>query len=255
MTTFTIYADTNDHEIDSYSNVSYATARAGSGTKDDAAGSGSYKVGQYYGGGYYGCKQVFLSFDTSSLPASAPNSNKLQLMLAASPSVSKTIDAAENTWSGGTGDFIAGASLSSLTAFGSRAFTSGESATLKDINGPTSFARSAAYKLILYAHDQQTNTTPSAGEEMWFWAADASGTTNDPRLSVWFQNTTITASKGSFALTGKDALLTAGRVVKAATGSFSLTGFAIALGIKRYPPPERTITFSRNTLEDRTLEL
>lgn len=254
MTTFTIYASANDHYITS-TDATYSNARSGAGSKTDDSSGTSLFVGQLYPGGSYSVYQAFLSFDTSSVPAISPDSIELALYLgAASLTSTKQFNASERSWSGGAGDFVAGASLSGLSGFGSRNFTNGEAAGYKAFPGPSDVARTSAYKLIVYANDQQTNTVPTSADRLIFSSADTSGTTQDPKLTITITYK-LTAAAGAYTLTGMPALLTYGKRLVAAAGSFLLTGIAAAMGIKRYPPAGRTINFPASTLETRTLEL
>ena len=276
MTVFTIYANSNDHFIYG-SSATYSTARAGSGLVDNTGGIG-HQAGQQLAAGNYYVYQAFLSFDLSAVPAGTLGSSKLTLdTFAAHGSVAKTYWASEFAWSGGTSDFVAGASLSGLTGFGNRSFASGEATGAKDFTGPASLPRSSTYKLAVFAQDQRDNVAPASGVGGFiaFNAAEQSGTSQDPRITITGINYSMAAGAGSFTLagnqlltagmnagagsftlTGNAAALRGGKAVAAATGVFTLTSAGILFPILRDPPQGRTIIFERSSLDDtRTLTL
>lgn len=254
MTTivYDVYANTDDHYIQS-SNASYATARAGSGLADTSTGA-SLVAGQRNDAGTYRVFQAFLHFNTSGLPAKAPDTLTCKIKCTTN-SGTKRFDLREKSWSGGTGDFVAGASLSSLVAFGNTTISATGVITF---NGPTSFARSATYGLVLYAYDQENNAAPAGYELFFFAGAETAGTVDDPYLTYTdvITDYTMAATVGTFTLTGQPVAFSWGRRLIAAVGSFVLTGMAAALGVKRYPPPGRTINFPASRRDtNRTLEL
>ena len=113
MTTTTFFANTNDGYIES-ANATYSTARSG-GTLTAFSVGQDFNCGQALGFSVY---EAFVSFDTSSIPDTDDVTNAV-LSLYVSSDQSATdfvLEARSYSWSAGgltTGDYVAGASLSS----------------------------------------------------------------------------------------------------------------------------------------------
>lgn len=225
MTVYTVFADTNDHHV-ICTNATYATARSGAGTKTDYTTNITAPMPQVLSAGVYYCSEYFLSFDTSVIPAGTPAAVFLDVFLAATQTAAtQVIDFAEFAWSGGTADYIAGASLSASPQF-SRSFSNGEAAGYKTTTtNPANVARSATYKLVGYARFLRTGSAPTDATDLTLYTANQSGTANDPRLRVGISTPyTLAMDAGAFSLAGQAANLRHGRVNKANVGTFAMTG-------------------------------
>lgn len=230
-TVYTVYAATTDHNVSS-SSTTYSTARSGGGTLADnfsAGGLAVLDVGQDHsaGSGIYRCMEAFLPFDLSAVPSPSAAS-KLIMNVAATFTTTKTFQARITTFATGTGAFVAGASLSALTSFGSLAVTGTGSKTW---TGPADVgSRASTFGLILFGADQLNGVTPTSNalDFIRLDSADASGTTNDPRVEITVAvATTLTAAQGSFTLSGQVAGLSHGRKLTAARGDFTLSGQSV----------------------------
>lgn len=180
MTSYTIYAGTSDHTV-SCTSTNYATARAGTGSKTDDT-TGYLQPGQIKSGADYYCQQASLNFDTSAVPAGTPADVSLSLYVQALASGSDQFKAGERTLGGGTADFVAGASLGSLTLFGT--LTSLTASAYNVMSSSLNPARSATYGLILWGKKQQDNTAPTTDEAPYICSANFAGTAQDPKLTI-----------------------------------------------------------------------
>lgn len=178
MTIYTIYANTNDHYVDS-SNNTYSTARAGSGLVDDTSGAYMY-AGQDYDAPTYYVKQAFLSFDTSAVISGQPASLSLTIYVQFNDNPA-TYDVDIVNWTAGTGSFVAGTSLSAQSEFGTATLTGTGDKVFSSTTNP---ARSSTYKLMIYGHRQETNSAPTGIEYIRFRSADWVGTATDPYLTI-----------------------------------------------------------------------
>lgn len=225
MTVYTVYADTNDHHVISQ-NATYATARSGGGTKTDFPANTTVNMAQTLSGGTYSCTEYFLSFDTSAIPAVTPAAVFLDVytqVIQTAPT--QVIDFAEFAWTGGTADYIAGASLSASPQF-SRTFTGADSSAYKTTTtNPSDIARDAAYKLVCYTRNLRASTAPTDATGITLYTANFSGTANDPRIRVAIATPyTLAMDTGAFTLAGQAASLRYGRKTAASAGSFAMTG-------------------------------
>ncbi len=195
MVVATIYSTASDGEVQSR-NTTYSTARAGS-TLSVFSASTVATVGQELDAGTYFCYESFLSFDTSAIGASATVSAvDLDIYLTSDFSTTDfTINARTFDWSSGgltTGDYVAGASLSANTLLATCA-TSGIGATgsYKTFASQAAFLTAPNLKtgtvyIVLASSRLEGNNTPTGTEYIFFSTADASGTTQDPKLTVTY---------------------------------------------------------------------
>jgi hypothetical protein len=349
MTTYTIYANTNDHYVSS-NNTTYSTARSGGTLSDDTTNDQWDGAQWIFSGTTYYCFEYFVSFDTSAIPAGTPALIQLKQTVGSLVSApSQTINYAQSAWSGGTGDWIAGASLPTAEYAISVENATAAGTQLSSTSAPSDIPRSATYELVGYSSLLKAGTAPTTGTLARLRTTKYTGTASDPVLVVIIAtHSTVTAAGGSFTLNGasgvaalssggtsyavptdvlsadgtsyavsadalssddtsytisssqsytilrygrhmaaaagsfvvagQDAILTSVRAMASAFGSFALTGRDAALlfagatsaiygsfelagqaalmGIRRFPPIDRVITFISNRLDtDRTLEL
>lgn len=228
MTTYTVYANANDHWVQANQGAAWATARAGGyGITDSPTGASLYFGDAKSGSNYYAW-QAQLEFDLSAVPTTSA-ATKLWVK-PVSISGTKSVWASVHTLAGGTSDFVAGGSLSSLGAFSPSAFSlSGTS--YQGMTGPADVGtRSSTFGLLLYGNLCRTGGTPAGDETLAINGADTSGTSSDPYLEIIIASAyTLAFAAGSFALTGKDANLVYGRHLVSAKGTFTLTGKAATL--------------------------
>lgn len=137
-----------------------------------------------------------MSFDTSSIGGgSTVSSVVLDLFLVIDNSTTDfTMNARDNAW-GPTltsGDYVAGASLSGSTLLAS-IFSSGIGATnaYKTLTSQAAFLtatniKTGSVQILLCSSRQEGNNTPSGNEYLVFSAADFSGTTQDPKLTITY---------------------------------------------------------------------
>lgn len=273
MTIYTIYANTNDHKVEAADVSSWLDARSGTSVDSITDSGTNLTIGATVSGGTYRARQVFLQFDLSAVPADTPNSVELKIKNAGGGS-GMTVKAAERAWSGGTGDFVPGADLAALTQFGSHVFLN-SSVEYKTFTGLINPSRSATYQLVLYDVGQESATAPTDNLTAQFYHAETAGTSEDPYIVMDVTRKLAAAAAaftlagqpvifgqarasevGAFTITGIDAVLRHGKVLSAGTCAFTITGIAIALGLRRFPPIGRTITFDASRLDtSRNLEL
>jgi hypothetical protein len=179
-----------------------------------------------------------------------------------------TLKAAERAWSGGTADFVPGASLAGLTQFGSHAIVN-NTAEYKAFPGLINPSRSSTYQLIVYDVLQESASDPTTNITAQFYHAETSGTSEDPYIVMDVtrklpggvgsftlagqpasQSVTRVASPAAFTLTGIDTPLRYGKVLSASVGAFTMSGQAVTFPVLRSPPPERTFTFSISSLDE-----
>ena len=100
---------------------------------------------------------------------------------------------------------------------------------------PAHISNSSAFKTTFIDTMWTAGTAPVGNRRQLIWFND-SGTTNDPYLSittVTSTNYTLTASGGTFTLTGTAAGLKAARKIAANSGAFTLMGTAAGIKASR----------------------
>lgn len=195
MPTITVYADagSNDGYISS-NNGTYSTARSGGTLTADTSATTAY-IGQNTG--YY-CYESFFSFDTSFVGfASSVSSVTFSLYGQSDLSFTDfTIEARISDWGTGltTADWVAGASLSALTSVAtfatSSTFSTSAYNAFSNVAFPANINKSGSTRIICYSSRQSGNNTPSSFEYVIAYSADQTGTSNDPKLSITYTETT-----------------------------------------------------------------
>ncbi|WP_062434996.1 hypothetical protein [Herbidospora daliensis] len=194
-TVTTVFADTGDGTIDS-SNATYSTARSGSNLAATTSNTDLF-IGQGEFGGEYYISEGFLSFDTSAIP-DTDNVTAIALalwQLSDESTTDFTLEARQSAWTSGgltTADWVAGASLGSLTLLAS-INTSGIGAdgAYKTLTSETALLSATNLKtgtvaMLLCSSRHRGNNTPSAGtsEAIGVASANDTGTTHDPKLTI-----------------------------------------------------------------------
>jgi len=195
VTTTVVYSDESGTYDDGYvqsTGAPYSPAREGTGTLAASPDSSAISMGQYYPGfAPYYVWQGFCAFDTSAVGGDTVDSVAFAIYGQSDVSITDfTLEARSHTWAPlATGDFVAGSSLSSKTLLATFAtsgfstsayntFTESGTAFRSAING-------AGYTEFLVASDRQrVGNTPAGGEYVNSYAAERSGTTEDPKLTV-----------------------------------------------------------------------
>lgn len=179
MTTYTIYASTNDQWIRS-SDSTWLTARSG-GTLTFDNTSTFVACASYFSSPNYRCDQAFLQFDLSAVPPGKPTTMSLTLAwLQGGSTDSGRI--AETTFGGSTADFVPGANLAALTQFATFTFDgAGSPQAVSSTHNPP---RSAAYQLVVYSRDQESATATSSTVNRSFSSSNTAGTASDPVITI-----------------------------------------------------------------------
>lgn len=269
MTTYTIYPSA-DHHVQTNTETTYAIARAGSGTKTYVASDSYVNVGYNHTNRFH---QAFMSFNLSSAGVETPGETvRLSLMVGDNIGTS-TIKAGESAWSGGTGDFIAGASLTGLPLFGSM---TPSSSARSEITKSGSVARSSAYKLALWGTQQENASGPGTHKYVGIYLSEAFGTTDDPYMTIAVpqpQGTlsatlgTVTGAASTAVYMAGTAAITLDAVGVAASagatmpGTLAATLDAVAVAatatavVAPTTPAARQMVFAANAQAERTITL
>lgn len=187
MPTTTVYSSTDDGTVYG-SNATYATARSTAAGALTSTGA----IGQD-GPGTYNCYEYLCDFDVSGVPNVANASAvTFALYVTGDSSATDFTATAANIADYGTlatGDWVAGASLSGLTTAATLAtsgvsvsaynnFTNSGTVLLDDVKaaGNTS--------MLCYSSRHSGNNTPTGVERIDFSTTEASGTSQDPKLTI-----------------------------------------------------------------------
>lgn len=196
MATLTVYSSLDDGEVRSNSNV-YATMQAGTGTLVlNSSGTTVMAIGQeVFAGQYYGY-QGFLDFDTSTLGASASVSSAVLDLYATSRAVagSSAFDVEVRIYDWGTtlatGDWVAASTLGNQTLVCKKAETSmstqNQYYSFDDIAFAANVNKTAETRVVVNSSRLRIGNVPTSTEYQRFSTANASGTTQDPKLVVTY---------------------------------------------------------------------
>lgn len=193
MTTHTIYADSGDDSVKCISPTSYGDARSGAGSLSLAGSANLYlPAGQGLSGSTYFFYEGMLDFDTSSISDSALVSS-VTLSLYGSYNgwtTAATLQARLNDFGATitTGDFVAGADLSSKTLLATFASSGWSTSGYNDMTSESAFVSSidktGNTRLLICTDRMVSGTTPTTHEYCTFRSADNTGTSQDPKLVV-----------------------------------------------------------------------
>lgn len=206
----TFHSATSDGHIQSASAVDYATARNGTGilSVDDAASN--FAVGQRMFETDFYVYEGFLNFNVSSLVGEDVTTATLSLWLDADHSDTDfTLQARLRDWGDtlDTGDFVAGASLSSLTLLASIASSGiGAAGGYKDLISESALltaieaaaAGDGILRLILCSDRTIADAAPTGPEYMMLSSAEEVGTAQDPMLVVTTKAFDLTSQQPIF---------------------------------------------------------
>lgn len=184
MATYTLYGDTGDGDLYAGS-ATYLTARAGSGIATFLNGNSSAVLdwGQEKSGATYYCYEAFIKFDTSSVVGTV-TSVTLSLYIYNDQSATDfTMEARVHPWgSVGTGDWVAGASLSSGALRASLSTASITPNAYNDFTSDSSFVSNATNPQLILCSDRHGAGTAPTGRE--YVGADSADGTHPPKLTI-----------------------------------------------------------------------
>jgi hypothetical protein len=199
MTTLTVYSDASDGRIESSSTV-YATARTGANfVISDSVSANS--IGQTFETPTYYVREMFLNFDTSSIP-DTDTIDSVVLSMYGFQDLSDTdftMEAYLKDWGASldTGDWVAGADLGAQTLLATLAVT------VVPTNAYTAFTSESGFvnyvnktgltRLMLSSSRTRAGTTPT-GFEAVSW--NMSESANKPKLVVNHSTPVSTMSVG-----------------------------------------------------------
>lgn len=197
-TVTTVFSGTNDGDLESTSETDYSTARAGTEGISANTSATTMVVGQalfvddpFF---LFLCDEAFVSFDTSPIADSdVVSAVVLDLYLSSDFSDTDfTIEARSRDWGATltTEDFVAGASLSSQTLLASISTSGiGSTGSYKTLTSQAAFLTAPNIKtgtvyVMLCSSRMTNNNAPSGNEYVSLSSANASGTTQDPKLTI-----------------------------------------------------------------------
>jgi hypothetical protein len=237
MPTYTIYADENDAYLESI-DANFANARAGTGSflLVRPSTSAAVRAGQQWvttSGGQYRLTQGFFNFDTSAIGGSETViSTLLSLQIFADGSATDfDAEVYEKAFGASVdaGDWTAFDDVGALTEVASRS-TSGLGAGYNDWTSEVAFLtavnKGGDTQIMVCSGRSRAGSVPTGDEYLDLTAADASGTSQDPKLVITTTAPTRTAEGALEADTG--ALSGAAEVEHAATASLAGAGAAVS---------------------------
>lgn len=192
MTVTTVFAGTNDGQIDSGGYLEdYATsARPGSGSLTASTAAQTLEFGQY---ATAHCMIAYVSFDTSGVPdTDTVSAAALSLLDSADNSV-QDFSAQAVTYDWGatvtTADWIPGANWSALTllaTFASSGISAGayNAFTENGANFTAAINKTGTTFIALGSDRFSAGNAPIVGETWQVKSADVAGTTSDPKLAI-----------------------------------------------------------------------
>lgn len=191
MAELTVYASTNDGQIMRFA-TSYSSARGNDYDGTNLASStGDITVGQSEVG-VYRCYQAYIQYDTSMVQGDVTNVKEYLYLGVDETDTDYTEEVRAYDWgSSVTGvDWVPGDSLNSHSLLSSK--TTPMSAGYNEFDSSSAFAAAVnaggITKLMHNSSRQRIGNAPSTGtDEYTTWkSADASGTTQDPKLVITY---------------------------------------------------------------------
>lgn len=188
MTVTTVYATApgGNGSVQS-SSATYATARTGGSLLAIA----NHSVGQLFFSPNSFCVESFLIFDTSGVPDTDTVSAVVLSMDGVNDSSTTdfVIGVAASSYNGGaviTSDWVSGASIPTpeLATWNSSGYSADYNAFTETADFKTAINQTGNTSLILYSQRHRDATAPTGREDVTFTAADAAGTTTDPKLDI-----------------------------------------------------------------------
>lgn len=196
MATLTVYSGL-DGQVQC-DHATYLTARSGSGTLAADESSQVFRVGQELAKSVYKVYESLIRFDTSSLGADVVvTAAALQLHGNSDNSTTEFVHRARVYDFGSnieTSDFVAGASLSSLTLVATFDTTAGISTSdytgFADVALPANINKTGMTHLIVSSSRTEDATAPSGQEVVAWFSANDAGTIRDPKLVITYEAVT-----------------------------------------------------------------
>lgn len=239
MATLTVYGDSADNWVKSRSS-SYATARAGTGTKSTGTVSGFHGNAEWtLSVGNYDINELFFKYDTSSLGASAVISDAAYYFYCPSKNIDDAgdfpfIHLRQYNWGASvdTGDFRPTNGTSSGDTFlGLQSYNSiSESAyfNLSNVNGPDSINKTGTTYVYQVTDESETTNAPTGSNYLNIRMADYTGTSQDPYVFITY---TIPI-EGQTSLDASASLSSAGGLTFAGAAALGETAtLAAAAGV------------------------
>lgn len=187
MATYTIYSSTEDGYIQS-SSTSYSTARSGGSLSSN--NTVEIGIGQNRSGSTRSCYEAFFLFDLSDVAGEATQATISLYGLYDLSTTNFTAEIRTNPWGGSltTADWVAGGDLSGLTllaSFDVTGFsTSGYNAFTSEAAILTAVDLHGSLEVIAHSSRHRISNDPSGAEMVWVVQADASGTSQDPKIDI-----------------------------------------------------------------------
>ncbi len=202
-------SDSSDDTIHSYTTgEGYEACRAGRNLSV-SGNETNFSIGQELFNpafGYYDTDQIFLKFDTSSIPDSAViTAATLKIARQSGSSSNFTIEAYLKDWNAplSTSSWVAGADLSALTRLATIAYNSLVSAdTLYSMtndgnNLKNNVSKSGYTNILLASANQKNDIAPSGTEETALRPGESAVTAARPTLSITYQGAALYAAYSS----------------------------------------------------------
>lgn len=193
-TVTTVYSGTADGALLA-GHATYATAREGGlGTAFSTFPSDAdVRAGQIFTGSQYECREMFIAFDISAIPdLDAKTDIQLSLWLVTDGTVTAdfTVEARHRIWTPtlANDDFVAGSLHTGFTEIANMnaAGTVGAYNTMTTLPAffTPSFLTADTLPIMLASSRHRAGIAPTGEETVRYSTGDASGTTQDPRLTV-----------------------------------------------------------------------
>lgn len=217
--------------------LDYATSRAGDGNAaiDPATALGAY-AGQEVAGSTYRSTQYFVSIDTSALRDDATVTAVAYSVYnnGSSYAANFTEEVRAYNWGASVDstDWRPGSTLSGYTLCATRTLTTaGETGGLKSYSQAAGFpgqiSKTGTTYLFHTTDRQRVGNVPSGTERVWVQAADQTGTTNDPRVTVtWTGITQELASTRAGAATASGTASIKHPLAASRAGAATVSGTA-----------------------------
>ena len=176
---FRIYSGAADTAASAVESV-YATARASTaGTSSDVAGSAS--LSNNFSSPNYSISQIFLVFDTTTVPAGTPTGS-FSINVAGTPTFTNTYTIRFRDVSS-VDNKIDGGSLAALTPrTNAAAWPTAAARVAYPIIDTSTMPRSSTFSVVLHSVGEETGTAPTGSNSFSVNLSETSGTTSDPYL-------------------------------------------------------------------------
>ena len=185
--TVVVYANASDFDVSGSVNATYSIAREASGSNSSGITSTDGRAGQSFTTSYT-CYQSFLAFDTSAVPvvsALTATFKTTGASVGGAPNQTEVMELSRFDWTGSSvSNFRKGTELAALTVAGSGTKPNANNSAFSLSLSAGAFSSSSELKFVLAAQDQRLGNAPPTTGSRTLWAADASGTADDPYLTL-----------------------------------------------------------------------